>query len=99
MSASTVAEKPMRGCGAATRLGMLRLRQTIRLAALRMTAEESKFVHRIFIITFLIWSSLASATTYYVSSSTGNDSNSGTSSSTAWQTIAHVNGQSFQPGD
>jgi hypothetical protein len=103
MSASTVAEKPMRGCGAATRLGMLRLRQTIRfanrLAALRMTAEESKFVHRIFIITFLIWSSLASATTYYVSSSTGNDSNSGASSSTAWQTIAHVNGQSFQPGD
>ncbi|MGD0570406.1 MAG: hypothetical protein ABSA78_18540 [Candidatus Sulfotelmatobacter sp.] len=39
------------------------------------------------------------ATTYYVSSSTGSDSNVGTSSSAAWQTIAHVNGQSFNPGD
>jgi hypothetical protein len=46
-----------------------------------------------------MWSAMASATTYYVSSSTGNDANNGTSSSTAWQTIAHVNGQSFQPGD
>jgi hypothetical protein len=37
--------------------------------------------------------------TYYVSSSQGNDANSGTSSATAWQTIAHVNAQTFQPGD
>jgi hypothetical protein len=42
---------------------------------------------------------LASATTYYVSSSTGNDANSGTASNAAWQTIAHVNAQTFQPGD
>jgi hypothetical protein len=42
---------------------------------------------------------LAPAATYYVSSSTGSDSNSGTSSSAAWQTIAHVNAQTFQPGD
>jgi len=41
----------------------------------------------------------ASATTYYVSSSQGNDANSGTASSAAWQTIAHVNGETFQPGD
>jgi hypothetical protein len=41
----------------------------------------------------------ANATTYYVSSSAGNDANSGTSASAAWQTIAHVNAQSFQPGD
>jgi hypothetical protein len=39
------------------------------------------------------------ATTYYVSSSAGSDANSGTSSSAPWQTIGHVNGQSFQPGD
>lgn len=39
------------------------------------------------------------ATTYYVSSSMGSDSNNGTSSSSAWQTIAHVNAQTFQPGD
>ena len=39
------------------------------------------------------------ATTYYVSSSTGSDSASGTSAATAWQTVAHVNGQTFLPGD
>ena len=41
----------------------------------------------------------AEATTYYVSSSTGSDSASGTSAATAWQTVAHVNGQTFLPGD
>jgi len=41
----------------------------------------------------------ASGTTYYVSSSSGSDANSGTSANVAWQTIAHVNGQTFQPGD
>jgi hypothetical protein len=39
------------------------------------------------------------AATYYVSSSGGNDLNSGTSAGNAWQTIAHVNGQTFEPGD
>jgi len=48
---------------------------------------------------FAVFSVSASATTYYVSSSTGNDGNNGTSSSTAWQTITHVNAQSFNPGD
>jgi hypothetical protein len=42
---------------------------------------------------------LASATTYYVSSSLGNDANSGTSASAPWQTLAHVNAQMFNPGD
>lgn len=37
--------------------------------------------------------------TYYVSSSTGSDANSGTGSGAAWKTIAKVNGQRFQPGD
>jgi hypothetical protein len=56
---------------------------------------------KIFIIAIvaIFGSHFVSATTYYVSSSTGSDANSGTSSSTAWQTIAHVNGQSFNPGD
>lgn len=36
--------------------------------------------------------------TYYVSNS-GNDSNAGTSTGTAWQTITHVNAQTFLPGD
>lgn len=39
------------------------------------------------------------ATTYYVSSSSGSDANNGSSAASAWQTIAHVNGQTFQPGD
>jgi hypothetical protein len=46
-----------------------------------------------------VFSMKAEATTYYVSSSTGSDSASGTSAATAWQTVAHVNGQTFLPGD
>jgi hypothetical protein len=51
------------------------------------------------IIMVLTWSCMASATTYYVSSSIGNDANGGTSAATPWETIAHVNGQTFLPGD
>jgi hypothetical protein len=54
---------------------------------------------RVFVLLLCAFSANAWATTYYVSSSSGSDSNSGTSSSTAWKTIAHVNGQSFNPGD
>jgi hypothetical protein len=41
------------------------------------------------------------ATTYYVDNcvTVGSDSNNGTSTSTPWLTIAHVNAQSFIPGD
>jgi hypothetical protein len=53
----------------------------------------------IFIILMIEISALASATTYYVSASSGNDGNSGTSSATAWQTVAKVNSQTFAPGD
>lgn len=38
------------------------------------------------------------ATDYYVSNA-GSDGNTGLTPETAWQTIAHVNGRSFQPGD
>ena len=38
-------------------------------------------------------------TAYYVDNVTGNDSNSGTSESTAWKTAARVNQASFAPGD
>jgi hypothetical protein len=47
----------------------------------------------------LFSATIAPAATYYVSSSAGSDSNSGTSSAAAWQTIGHVNAQTFQPGD
>jgi len=39
-----------------------------------------------------------SDTTYYVSL-TGSDSNNGTSTSTPWQTVGHVNSQMFRSGD
>jgi hypothetical protein len=84
------------GAGSSTAV-VLRVRET--QLWVRMTKGESDVVGRILVIVFLLWSSLASATTYYVSSSTGNDANSGTSLSTAWQTIAHVNARTFQPGD
>ena len=40
----------------------------------------------------------ATGATYYVSP-TGSDSNNGTSIGTPWQTIAKVNGNTYQPGD
>jgi len=41
------------------------------------------------------------ATTYYVDNCVvaGNDSNNGTSTSTPWLTVVHVNAKSFNPGD
>ncbi len=66
--------------------------QALRLAPLRMTEWLAAFLLSVFV-------AQASATTYYVSSSTGNDANNGTSSTSAWQTIGHVNVQTFQPGD
>ncbi len=52
------------------------------------------------IIAFLIFSTIASATDYYISSS-GNDANNGLSSSTPWKTIAKVNSSfsTLKPGD
>jgi len=39
------------------------------------------------------------AATYYVDSAGGNDANSGTATNSAWQTLAKVNGTTFQSGD
>jgi hypothetical protein len=41
----------------------------------------------------------ATNTTYYVDSVNGNDTNDGTSTSTAWRTLSKVNSMTFQPGD
>jgi hypothetical protein len=43
--------------------------------------------------------SMASATTYYVDATGGDDSKDGQSTASAWKTIAKVNGWSFAPGD
>lgn len=42
---------------------------------------------------------LLSATTYYVDSRTGKDSNDGTSASHPWKTLDKVNSSRFEPGD
>ncbi len=55
----------------------------------------------IFLIIFfgvLFFAKISQAATYYVSTS-GNDSNSGTSESSPWKTISKVNSSTFQPGD
>ncbi|GFZ98346.1 hypothetical protein GCM10008018_50750 [Paenibacillus marchantiophytorum] len=41
----------------------------------------------------------AAGTSYYVDSINGSDSNSGTSTSAAWQSLAKINSTTFQPGD
>jgi parallel beta-helix repeat protein len=41
----------------------------------------------------------AAGTTYYVSLSSGNDSNTGTSQTAPWRTAGKVNATTFQPGD
>lgn len=57
-------------------------------------------MRHIFIILLLGISSVASGTTYYVSSSTGADTNSGTSTATPWKTLNQVNNfGSFAGGD
>jgi len=56
-------------------------------------------IGRIIAAAVLVLGTSASATTYYVSSSLGNDANNGTAAATPWQTIAHVNAQTFQAGD
>jgi hypothetical protein len=57
------------------------------------------FVRTIIAVAMLVCGAAAWGTTYYVSSSLGNDGNSGTASGTPWQTLAHVNAQTFLPGD
>jgi hypothetical protein len=56
---------------------------------------------RCLLIFFVLLALPLSATTYYVDNcvTVGSDSNNGTSTSTPWLTVAHVNAQSFNPGD
>jgi len=83
----------------AERKRILRPRKTIRfangLSPLRMTGLGVGAL----VLVLLAFTAEAAATTYFVSSSTGSDANSGTSLGAAWQTISHVNGQTLQPGD
>ena len=78
---------------------MLRLRSTIRFANRFASVRIRSIVFLLSLYALLFAATSSSATIYYVSESTGNDANGGTSTATAWQTIAHVNTQTFQPGD
>ncbi len=53
------------------------------------------------LLALLLSTSVRQAATYYVDNCvvTGSDSNNGTSTSTPWLTIAHVNTRTFSPGD
>jgi uncharacterized repeat protein (TIGR02059 family) len=48
---------------------------------------------------FVLLSSLAFSSNYYISSSSGNDALDGKSESNAWKTVSKVNSMSFLPGD
>jgi parallel beta-helix repeat protein len=62
--------------------------------------QNNLSVKNAFIIIFLVFHTIASATDYYISS-TGNDANNGLSSSTPWKTVAKVNSvfSTLKPGD
>ena len=83
--------------------GRQRRREAVRKPRQRavpvMVAVRIRPARKIIVFAFLVWTTMASATTYYVSSSAGSDANSGTSSGAAWQTVAKVNGQTFLAGD
>lgn len=56
-------------------------------------------MRKIVVVTILMATVRCWGTSYYVSSSGGNDSNNGASAATAWQTLGKVNGQTFAAGD
>ncbi|MGO4182450.1 right-handed parallel beta-helix repeat-containing protein [Paenibacillus sp. TAF43_2] len=66
-------------------------------------AKKCVFVALIFVIAMIVFvhndRAYAAGTTYYVSNSTGNDNNNGTSAGTPWQTLAKISNLTFNPGD
>jgi parallel beta-helix repeat protein len=59
-----------------------------------------KSTYLLFLLAFLFLNLTAFGTTYYLSSTSGSDSNSGTSSSSPWKTLNKLNSfHNLQPGD
>jgi hypothetical protein len=85
---------PIEAGGSEREHGVLRLRAAARFACRRASLRMTGIVAALVLLV-----PGAGATTYYVSSSAGNDANAGTSSAAAWQTIAKVNSQTFAAGD
>ncbi len=56
-------------------------------------------VFSFYFLTAFFSPSLALAVTYYVDTSSGNDSNAGTSQGSAWRSVSKVNSTSLKPGD
>ncbi len=86
---------PDNRAGSSCSVEVLRLRAAARCACRRASLRVTKLV----VAAFFLFVPLARASTYYVSASTGNDANAGSSSAAAWQTIAKVNAQAFAAGD
>src|SRR5260370_12558896 len=92
----------MKGRGTVKQRGSSRRKAILkanRLGVPGVVGVKARASRKIIVVLCLVWGSLASATTYYVSSGTGNDANSGTSSGEAWQTVAKVNARRFVEGD
>jgi hypothetical protein len=51
------------------------------------------------ILVLFVTASLGWSATYYVDATSGKDTNTGLSQTTAWKTIAKVNASRFEPGD
>jgi hypothetical protein len=87
-----------RGDGGHGLLGLRRLARFDGTPQTEVCATRTLLFVFLFIFIFVFGTISARAATYYVAAA-GSDSNSGTSSSTPWQTIAKVNGSTFSPGD
>jgi parallel beta-helix repeat protein len=67
--------------------------------AIKNSGLGKNLLRQIFLmVVFIVLSNLVSATVYYVST-TGNDANSGTSTSNPWRTLTKVNNFTPKPGD
>lgn len=62
-------------------------------------SKKKYYVKKYLFLLFITCSSIASATKYYVSSSTGNNDLDGKSEANAWKTLSKVNGSTFSAGD
>ena len=64
-----------------------------------MRSGKCKNYFNLFVIALLVFTATASATTYYVDATDGDDSKSGTSEANAWQNLSKVNSTTFSAGD
>ncbi len=64
-----------------------------------MRSGKFKNYFNLFVIALLVFSATASATTYYVDATDGDDGAAGTSTGTAWQNLSKVNSTTFSAGD